>query len=83
MPVVFTATQARFEEVCTVEEALPLYEFLRGGETLQVDLAACTFLHTALLQLLLIARPMLVSPPTDPYLVRWVGPLLTGEPGNG
>jgi hypothetical protein len=79
MPVIFTAARARFEDVCTVEEALPLCEFLKSGETLQVDLAACTFLHTALLQLLLTARPMLVLPPTDPYLVRWVGPLLTGE----
>jgi hypothetical protein len=79
MPVVFTATQARFEDVCTVEEALPLFEFLKSGESLEVDLAACRFLHTALLQLLLTARPMLVSPPTDPDLVRWVGPLLTGE----
>jgi len=83
MPVVFSASLARFEDVCTVEEALPLFEFLRSGETLEVDLAACSFLHTALLQLLLTARPVLAAPPTDPDLVRWVGPLLTGERDNG
>jgi hypothetical protein len=82
MPVVFTATTARFEDVCTVEEGLPLCEFLKSGEALQVDLAACSFLHTALLQLLLAARPILASPPTDPYLARWVGPLLAGEQEN-
>ena len=53
MAVVFTTTQARFEDVCTVEEALPLLEFLKSGDGVEVDLSACTYLHTALLQLLL------------------------------
>jgi hypothetical protein len=52
MPLVFTETQVRFEAVCTVEEALPLLEFLQSSDGLEVDLSACTYLHTALLQLL-------------------------------
>jgi hypothetical protein len=82
MPVIFTATQARFEDVCTVEDALPLLEFLRSTAVPEVDLAACTYVHTALLQLLLAARPRVTSLPVEPDLVRWVAPLLT-ERANG
>ena len=82
MPLVFTATAVRFEYVCTVEEALPLLEFLKSSEAPKVDLSACTYLHTALLQLLLAARPELFAPPADPSLARWVAPLLTDEQGR-
>jgi hypothetical protein len=82
MPLVCTATQARFEAACTVEDALPLLEFLKGAAPLEVDLSDCTYLHTALLQLLLAARPALARPPTDPTLARWVIPLLADEPDN-
>ncbi len=82
MPLVFTDTQVRFEAVCTVEDALPLLEFLRVSAAPEVDLSACTHLHTALLQLLLAARPRLVSPPADPTLARWVAPMLTAERQN-
>jgi len=76
MPLVFTETEARFEDVCTVEDALPLLEFLKNSDAPQVDLSACTYLHTALLQLLLSARPRIAAPPADPSLARWVEPLL-------
>ena len=79
MALVFTASQARFEDVCSVEEALPLLEFLRNCDAPEVDLSGCTFLHTALLQLLLTARPKLAVYPTDPALARWVAPLLADD----
>jgi hypothetical protein len=77
MPLVFTETQVRFEAVCTVEDALPLLEYLKANAAPEVDLSACTHLHTALLQLLLAVRPRLASPPADPTLARWVAPLLS------
>jgi hypothetical protein len=80
MPLVFTEARVSFEEVCTVEDALPLLEFLKGSDAPEVDLSACTYLHTALLQLLLAARPRIAVPPADPALARWVAPLLSGEP---
>ncbi len=82
MPLVFTETQVRFEDVCTVEDALPLLEFLKGSAAPEVDLSACTHLHTALLQLLLAARPNVAAPPGDPALARWVAPLLSEERGS-
>jgi hypothetical protein len=41
-----------------------------------VLMADCTHLHTAALQALLAGRPRLGSAPTDPFLARWVAPLL-------
>lgn len=78
MPLTFTATTVHFTDICTVEDALPLLEFLKGGDAREVDLSACTYLHTALLQLLLAARPAMAAPPADPCLARWVAPLLLG-----
>jgi hypothetical protein len=77
MPLIFTEMQVRFEDVCTADEALPLLEFLNSSEAPEVDLSACTYLHTALLQLLLSARPKMALLPADPVLARWVAPMLT------
>ena len=83
MTVVFTTNHARFEGVCTVEEALPLLEFLKQTDDVAVDLSACTYMHTALIQLLLTARPKLAGVPADPVLLRWVVPLLEGTTTKG
>lgn len=77
MPVTVTGRSARFDGVCTVEEALPLLEFLRNSVDPEVDLSSCTWLHTALVQLLLIAVPQMAALPADPVLARWVTPVLT------
>jgi hypothetical protein len=76
MPLVFTERQVSFEDVCTVEDALPLFEFLKTAEASAIDLSACTYLHTALLQLLLTARPLVTALPADPGLARWIASLL-------
>jgi len=76
MPLTITKTLARFEEVCTVEEALPLLEFLKGRKAAKADLSRCTYLHSALLQLLFIGGVKIVALPNDPLLARWVGRLL-------
>ena len=80
MPLVFNGQMVSFEDVCTVEDALPLLEFLKAGEAAEIDLSACTYLHTALLQLLLTARPRLAALPADPGLARWIAALLAISP---
>lgn len=67
---------ARFDGVCAVDEALPFAEWLEAAPAPRVDLGGCTELHTALLQLLLAARPAVAVPPEDAFLRRWVAPLL-------
>jgi hypothetical protein len=64
----------------------------RADTPARVDLAGCTHLHTAVLQVLLSARVQLEVPPADPFLKAWVVPLLDpvpdpaagrgGEPGR-
>jgi nicotinic acid phosphoribosyltransferase len=76
MPLTVTKTLARFEDVCTVEEALPLLEFLKTQDHAKADLSRCTYLHSALLQLLYMAKAEIVALPEDPLLARWVDRLL-------
>lgn len=78
MPIRYEGDLARFEGACAVDEALPLAEWLETAGNARVDLAACAALHTALLQLLLVARPAVAAPPEDAFLRRWVAPLLAG-----
>ncbi|CAO3362549.1 hypothetical protein VH569_32190 [Azospirillum sp. 11R-A] len=70
MPIRYDADLARFEAACTVEDALPLAEWLEATAAPRVDLSACTDLHTALLQLLLAARPTMTAGPEDAFLAR-------------
>jgi hypothetical protein len=79
MPLTITKTLARFEDLCAVEEALPLLAFLKGRKNAKVDLSRCTYLHSALLQLLFIGRAKIVALPADPLLARWVERLLAGR----
>jgi hypothetical protein len=41
-----------------------------------IDLSNCAYLHTALLQLLLTARPKVAAAPADSPLARWILALL-------
>ncbi|KAA0679966.1 hypothetical protein [Roseomonas genomospecies 6] len=78
MPIRFEDRTARFEGACTVEEAIPLAEWLGAAEDPRLDLGGCTALHTALLQVLLAARIPVAVPPEDDFLKRWVMPVLEG-----
>jgi hypothetical protein len=64
--------------LCTVEDALPLLEALQASPRPRVAMKACTHLHTAPLQVLLALQPKIGSLPDEPFLARWVAPLLTG-----
>lgn len=70
MPIRYDADLARFEAACTVEDALPLAEWLEATAAPRVDLSACTELHTALLQLLMAARPVVAAGPEEAFLGR-------------
>ena len=72
MPVEYSKKTARFTEVVSVEEAEGLLEWLQGQKNPQIDLAACTHLHAANLQVLMAARPAIVGWPKDESLARWL-----------
>jgi hypothetical protein len=69
-------TIASFTGSCGAEEAAELHEWLSARRAPKADLSACTHLHSALLQLLLAGRVPISKPPKDPFLARWVAPLL-------
>ena len=76
MPFDFAKTTATAGETCTVEDALPLLEFLIANRGAKVDLGPCTNLHTAVLQVLLAARPKITALPQEPFLARWLSQAL-------
>ncbi|WP_207462063.1 hypothetical protein [Azospirillum sp. SYSU D00513] len=78
MPIRYEQGRAVFDAACTVEEAVPLTEWLEATPGSAVDLSRCTALHTALLQALLAANATLAVEPEDAFLRRWVAPLLGG-----
>ncbi|HEX2808732.1 MAG TPA: hypothetical protein VHN80_21425 [Kineosporiaceae bacterium] len=80
MPVTLSRSVATLTGVVSVDDAEPLSEWLRATRHPKVRLAGCTNLHTAALQALLAARPAVISPPAEPFLARWIAPLLAPPP---
>lgn len=71
----------RFEGRCRIEDAEALQAALHANPDRVVDLGGCTSLHTALVQLLLIATPRIHAAPKDASIYRWLMPLL--QTGGG
>ena len=77
MPVTVTRGVVTLAGVVRVDDAEPLTRYLSQTPRPKVRLTECTHLHTAALQALLVARPTVVGASTDPFLARWITPLLT------
>jgi hypothetical protein len=72
MPIEFKKIRLVFQDVVRVEEAEALLEVLQKRPTTKVELAGCTQLHPANLQVLMVARPRIDSWPQDPELRTWL-----------
>lgn len=72
MPVEFRKNLALFRDVASVEEADALLAWVQKKTAAKIDLAACTYLHPACLQVLMAARPAINHWPADPNLRRWL-----------
>lgn len=57
---------------CPAEDAEPLLQLLQATSEARLDWAECGHLHTAVLQVILAARPLLIGPCGDPWVERWV-----------
>lgn len=57
---------------CTVEDAEPLLQMLQQRPAAEIDWTRCKHLHTAVLQVIIAARPALVGPCADPWVQQWV-----------
>jgi len=67
------------EGACSSEDAEVLLQHLLGAPASMVDWRACESAHTAVIQVLLAARPGLLGPPLNPQLAQWVQPLLAPQ----
>ena len=63
--------------ICPSEDAESLLQYLSAGAATLVDWRTCESAHTAVIQILLAARPKLLGPPAGRALQEWVAPLLT------
>ena len=76
MPIEFKRNRVILRELVRVEVAEPLLEALQNKPATKVDLAACTHLHAAVLQVLMAARPFIDKWPQDPELRTWLETVL-------
>jgi len=80
MPIEFKRNRAVFRDVIGVEEAEGLLEWLQKKPSATVDLASCSHLHTANLQVLMAAKPGISSWPENPELRAWLESALKPGP---
>ena len=57
---------------CPVEEAEALLQMLQATPAAPLDWTQCSHLHTAVLQVVLAARPALIGPCGDRWIEQWV-----------
>lgn len=60
------------EGKCPVEDAEPLLELLQATPSAALDWRRCSHLHTAVLQVVLAARPALLGSCGDAWIGQWV-----------
>jgi hypothetical protein len=58
---------------CPVEDAEPLLQLLQATTEARCDWTRCSHLHTAVLQVVLVARPALIGPCGESWIERWIG----------
>jgi hypothetical protein len=76
MPVVYKKNSAVFSEVVGAEDAEELLEWLSKHAKGKINLAACSHLHPANLQVLMAAGPRSYVAPGDPALAAWLATAL-------
>jgi hypothetical protein len=57
---------------CPVEDAEQLLQMLQSNPGASCDLTLCNHLHTAVVQVILAARPPLIGPCGDAWVEQWI-----------
>jgi hypothetical protein len=78
MGLTFRRKVAVLSDTVSVEDAEPLLDWLNRQKGAKVDLAACTHLHPANLQVLLAAGVEIKAWPADTRLTSWLRTVLRG-----
>jgi hypothetical protein len=61
---------------CDSDDAESLLQALLVSTSPQVDWTACEYAHSAVIQVLLIARPVMRGEPGAEALRRWISPMI-------
>lgn len=77
MSVILDGDVVRLCGDCLAEEAEKLLELLQAGPDRRIDLGEALHLHAAVLQVLLALRPEVAGPAREPFISRWLEPILT------
>jgi len=72
MNIEYTKKAARLTGFVSVEEAEGLLEWLQANPKGKLDLADCTHLHAANLQVLMAAKPNIAAWPENADLALWL-----------
>ncbi|MFZ4624138.1 MAG: hypothetical protein ACOYNF_07860 [Rhodoferax sp.] len=72
MPIDYKKNQAKLREIVSVEDAEGLLNWLQNKPSAKIDLAECTHLHPANLQVLMAARCRVTVWPEDAHLRGWL-----------
>ncbi|HEV7689533.1 MAG TPA: hypothetical protein VGO52_01860 [Hyphomonadaceae bacterium] len=65
--------------LCPLEDAEELLRLILGNPGSPVDWSDCGEAHTAVIQVLVAARPVLRGSPAGSFLRTWIEPLMKGE----
>jgi hypothetical protein len=65
------------EGICPVDDAELLRQLLLRNPTADVDWRGCEHAHTAILQVLLVAKPKILGPAGAVFLEDWLYPILS------
>jgi hypothetical protein len=76
MTIHMSGTSIELEGSCASEDAEILLQHLLASPTASVDWRACESAHTAVIQVLMAAKPKLLGPPAGRALKDWVEPVL-------
>jgi hypothetical protein len=76
MTVTLETDTIRLSADCPVGDAEPLLALLQEAPGRAVDLTGAGTLHTAVVQVLLALQPEVLGPAGDPFVDRWIAPLL-------
>ena len=72
----------QLEGACPIEDAEVLQRVLLAAPGATVDWRTCTAAHTAVVQILLAAKPILRGPPGDEFLRKCIAAHLEAAPGT-
>ena len=72
MGIEYKKALATFTENVSVEEAEGLLDWLLKNPKGKINLAACTHIHAANLQVLMMVKPTISNEPKDADLQKWL-----------